>query len=401
MREQIWAFDQVSKEELLKRIDSLKDSMVKNQIDFGVLFENVDKFYFTATIQKGMVVVPVAGAPLFFVEKSIERARMESPLDIIPIGSDKEIRSILEGRGILGGVAGLELDVLPVSVFERLKRIVGFSRYADLSPPIRQLRMVKSPFELTQIRKSGQMITQVFEAAKEVVREGAREIDIDAALVARGRKLGHQGVLRMRGINQEMVLMTVQSGFTGAMFSYGDVPIAGAGVTPAVPGGSSLKRVERGIPVTIDYGGAYNGYITDETRILVVGELNERFKKPYDCAKEIIEDVMSNARAGVDCRDVYSRAYRTAEKAGLTSYFMGHGKGQVSFLGHGVGLEINELPVITGRHEQILQEGMVVAIEPKFILPGEGAVGIELDFIIHKQGVERVTDYPFEIVSLP
>jgi Xaa-Pro aminopeptidase len=401
MLEQVQAFDRVSKEELLKRIDGLKGLMAKEGIDFGVVFENVDKYYFTGTIQKSLLVIPVAGDPLFFVEKSVERAAMESPLDIIPIKSDKEIHQILHDRGLLDGTAGLELDVLPVSTFERLKRVVGFDRYADLAPLMRELRMIKSPFELTQIRKSGRMASHVFEAAKHVVREGVRELDIEAALVAEGRRLGHQGVLRMRGINREMNDMTVQSGFTGAIISYADVPIAGAGLTPAVPLGPTLKRVERGIPVTIDYGGGYNGYVTDETRVFVVGELKERFIKPYECALEIMEDAMAHVREGVDTTDVFARAYRIVEKAGLQDYFMGHGDGQVSFIGHGIGLEINELPVITARYKRVLREGMVFAFEPKFVFPGEGAVGIEVDFIVREEGVERVTADPLEIVCIP
>ena len=81
-------------------------------------------------------------------------------------------------------MAGLELDVLPVATFNRLKRNLGFDRYADLSPLIKELRMIKSAFELTQIRKSGQILSKIFREAKNVIREGVREIDIEAALVA-------------------------------------------------------------------------------------------------------------------------------------------------------------------------------------------------------------------------
>lgn len=400
MINQIGAFDPVPKEELLKRLEGLKRLMAQSGIDVGIVFQNVDKFYFTGTMQKGMLVVPVDDTPLFFIEKSIERGKMETPLDIIPIRSDKEIHKILLDKGYLKGVAGLELDVLPVATFERLKRVLGFGRYSDLAPLIRELRMVKSPFELIQMRKSGMMMSHVFAAAKNVVREGVSEIDIEATLVAEGRRLGHQGFLRMRGINQEMTNMTVQSGFTGAMASFADVPIAGAGVTPAMPQGSSFKKVERGIPVTIDYGGGYNGYITDETRVFVVGELEKRFQKPYECAREIIGDLMNYARAGIDCTDIFTRAYRIAEKAGIKDYFMGYGNGQVSFIGHGIGLEINELPVITARHKRVLKEGMVFAFEPKFVLPGQGAIGIEVDFIVREWGLERITADSFEIVHL-
>lgn len=400
MTEATGAWDRVPREELQQRIEGLQRLMVKERIDFAVVFQNVDKFYFTGTIQKGMLVIPVDGESLLFVEKSIERARMESPLDIIPIKNDKEVQKILHDKGILDGVAGLELDVLPVTTFERLKKVLGLDRCADVSPSIRKLRTIKSPFEIDQMRKSGLMMSHVFQAARSVVREGAREIDIDATLVAEGRRLGHQGFLRMRGINQEMTAMAVQSGFTGAMVTYADVPIAGAGITPAIPQGSSFKRVERGIPVTIDYGGGYNGYITDETRTYVVGELQERFRAPYECAREIIENAMVHVRAGMDSTDVYARAYRSVEKAGLQDYFMGHADGQVSFIGHGLGLEINELPVITARYRTALEEGMVFAFEPKFVLPGLGAVGIEVDFVVREHGLERITTDSFEIACL-
>ncbi len=400
MMDEAGAFDPVPKEELSKRMNGLKALMAKSGIDFGVIFQNVDEFYFTGTTQKGVLVVPLDGEPLFFLEKSIERGRRESPLDIIPIKKEKEIKAILQSKGLLRGVAGLELDVLPVTAFERLRRSLGFDRYADLAPCIREERMVKSPFELTQLRKSGSMMAPVFQAARQEVREGATEIDIEAALIGIGRRHGHQGFLRMRGINQEMTLMAVQAGYTGSMVTYADVPIAGAGITPAIPQGSSFKRVERGIPVTIDYGGGYNGYITDETRTFVVGKLAEPFQRFYQCSLEIIEDTMAYVKEGVECTDVFARAYRIVEKAGLQDYFMGHGDGQVSFIGHGIGLEINELPVITARHRRILTEGMVFALEPKFVLPGQGAVGIELDFIVRKDKLERLTNDSFKLVTV-
>ena len=141
---------------------------------------------------------------------------------------------------------------------------------------------MKSPFELEQVRRSGAICDAVFASAPAVVREGAREVDIDAALAAVGRRQGHQGFLRMRGFNQEMMNLYVTSGYTGTIGSSQDVPISGLGVTAALPQGSSTKTVERGIPVLIDYGGGYNGYITDETRSYVVGRLDETFLKPYE-----------------------------------------------------------------------------------------------------------------------
>jgi Xaa-Pro dipeptidase len=398
MLEQIGAFEKVPEKDLLKRMAGLKSLMAEARIDFALIWENVDRLYFTGTMQKGILVVPLDSEPLFFIEQSAERARMETPFDVIPVKNDKEIGGILSNKGTFRGTAGLELDVLPMAIFERLKSIIGFGCYTDVMPLIKELRIVKSPFEIEQIKKSGQMMSYVFKVAKDIIREGVTEIDIEAMLVAEGRKQGHQGFLRMRGINQEMMTLTVQSGFTGAVATYADVPIAGAGLTPAVPQGSSFKRVERGIPVTIDYGGGYNGYITDETRVFVVGRLKELFRKPYETARTIIDDAATWGREGVECTEIFSRAYRLVKKAHLQDNFMGYGEGQASFIGHGLGLEINELPVITAKHSCVLKEGMVFAFEPKFVIPGKGAIGVEVDFIVRCHGFERVTMDSADIV---
>ncbi len=400
MLKEVGVFDPVPKEDLIRRIDGLRRLMEDGGIDCALLVQNVDRYYFTGTMQKGIVVLPVDRDPLILVEKGSERAAGETPLAVTPIRSDRDIKGILGDRKILKGRVGLELDVLPVSVFDRLKRSIGFDRYADASDLIKEVRMVKSEYELTQIVKSGAMLAHVFAKAPEEVREGRTELEIEAGLVAEGRKIGHQGFLRMRGLNQEMMTLTVQAGYTGAVTTALDAPITGIGLTPAVPQGSSFKRVERGIPVTIDYGGGYNGYITDETRTFVVGELEEVFRKPYETARLIVEDILTFAGPGVDCRDIFTRASAMAKKAHLEEYFLGHGDGKVTFIGHGLGLEINELPVITGRHGRVLREGMVFAFEPKFVLPDRGAVGIEIDLIVTPGGVERVTTNSFDILRL-
>lgn len=172
------------------------------------------------------------------------------------------------------------------------------------------------------------------------------------------------------------------------------------GITPAVPLGSSFKIVEKGTPICIDYGGGYNGYVTDETYVFVIGTLNKIFRKPYETSREIIEDAAFYGKEGVDAAQLFNRAARKAKEAHLEDHFMGFGEGQVSFVGHGLGLEINELPVITPRHHTILREGMVFAFEPKFVLPGKGAMGMEVDFIVRKDRLERVTSIPLDIVHI-
>jgi Xaa-Pro dipeptidase len=390
--------DFTPKEEIEARLEGLRKRMALEDISFAVILQNVDLFYFTGTIQKGALIVPIDHPPLFFVEKSLYRAGVESPLEIIPIKKDKDIGSILNGKNVIKGKGGMELDVLPVTLFERWKSILSHDNMIDVSPLIKDLRLIKSVFEIAQIIKSGQILSHVFQKAKEIIKEGMREVDIDAALVAEMRRMNHQGFLRMRGFNQEMMCGYVTHGYSATISSNADVPISGLGLSPAIGQGASVNIVRRGTPVIVDFGGGYNGYVTDETRTYAVGELKDIFLKGYQVAREIIEEIMSFAGEGVDATELFVRALDRAKEAKLEKYFMGYGEGQVGFLGHGLGLEINELPVITPRHKTILKEGMVFACEPKFIFPGEGAVGIEVDFIVRKDGLQRVTDSPIDIV---
>ncbi len=393
-------FEPTPADEIQQRIAGLKKHMQEAGIDSCIIVQNVDLFYFTGTMQKGVLVVPSDGDAMFFVEKSLSRARAETPLPVIPLGSENTLTDAVRAAGISTGTAAMELDVVPVSVFERYRKLLGLDAVVNVTPLIKALRQIKSAYELEQVRRSGHIMRHVFARAREIITDGVTELQIDAELTAEGRRHGHQGFLRMRGLNLEMMTITVVAGYTGAAPSHSDVPVGGLGITPAMPLGSSLKRIEKGMPICIDYGGGYNGYITDETHVYVVGPLDEVFRKPYEISREIIEDAASYGREGVDVVELFQRAAARARKAGLEANFMGFGEGQVSFVGHGLGLEINELPVLTARHHTVLQEGMVFAFEPKFVLPGKGAIGAEVDFIVRKERLERVTDIPLDIVYL-
>ena len=390
--------DLTPKEEITSRIDKLRGGMTQKGIELAVILQNVDIFYFTGTLQRGVLVVSAEHGPAFFVEKSVFRAKMETPLEIIPIKRDKEVKDILAEKKMLHGKCAMELDVIPVALCERWKSILGKDSMEDLTQIIKDVRLVKSEFEIAQLRRSGEIVERVFEKAKDIIKEGVREVDIDAELYAEGRKWGHQGFLRMRGLNQEMMSIYVTHGYSTTITSGADVPISGIGLTHAIGQGASINTVKGGIPVIVDYGGGYNGYITDETRVYAAGPLKELFHKPYEVARDIIDETMGFTKEGTDATEVFAKAFARVKAAGLEEHFMGHGEGQVAFIGHGLGLEINEMPVITPRHKTVLKEGMVFAFEPKFIFPGEGAIGIEVDFIVRKNGLERITKTPVDIV---
>jgi Xaa-Pro aminopeptidase len=112
-----------------------------------------------------------------------------------------------------------------------------------------------------------------------------------------------------------------------------------------------------------------------------------------------MRDLESFGVPGAEIGEMYRRAVAIAEKTGLKDYFMGH-KHKVAFIGHGVGIELNEQPVIMERNKQQLEEGMTLAIEPKFVIPGVGAVGIENTYVVRPNGLENLTPYEESIQQL-
>ena len=387
-------------EEIRSRRIRFQRKMSENGIDLVLLLQNVDIFYFSGTIQKGYLFIPVEGEAVFFVQKDYERAIRETSLRCIKIESLKDLPTLARENALEGRRVGMELDVLPVSLFNRIKGIFKNWEMSDISPEIKEVRSVKSDFEIEQIKVSGRIIDEVFSQAGHHIREGVTELAVDGILTSIGRSHGHQGFLRMRGLNQEMMNIHVLSGRSGSTYSFCDTPLSGDGLTPAIAQGSSSRKIERGQPVVIDYGGGHNGYVTDETRTFVIGRLKGPLEKAYSVAIGIIEEMESHVRPGDSPLRIYEQALEGASQAGLADHFMGYGEGQVAFVGHGLGLEINEWPIIGRGYRKPLQEGNVFAFEPKFVFPGEGAVGIELDYIVREGGLERITRFPKKLIAL-
>jgi Xaa-Pro aminopeptidase len=226
---------------------------------------------------------------------------------------------------------------------------------------------------------------------REIIREGMTELEIDGHLALIARREGHMGILRMRGWNQEMTYAHVLSGESGATVSFLDSPHGGRGNTPAMAQGASFRRIGKNEPIGIDYGVGINGYLADQFRTFVIGDLPGELMRAHDCSVEVHYLFVKEAKPGVSCSDLYRLALKKAEKTGLGEHFMGYGEGKVRFVGHGLGLEIDEYPILAPRFNQRLEPGMVIALEPKFVFPGKGVVGLEDDYLVTATGIERLT----------
>lgn len=392
--------ERTPKEEIEKRIEHLQVTLKRAKVDSCLILQNVDLFYFSGTIQRSYLFIPTEEEPLLMVQKDLQRAREESPLkNIIPIERPKAISSILKRKGGLKQI-GLEFDVLPVNQLRQLEKMFPESNFVDISKAIKQIRMIKSSYEIGQLRQSAKILDEVFEFAKQILRPGMTEIEAEAHLIELGRSRGHQGMTRMRAWNQDMVNACVLSGNSGSVLTHLDVSVIGPGISPAFPQGSSFNLLERNVPIQIDFSIAYNGYITDGARTYVIGTLPKRLREAYQTALEIRNEIENIAKPGIPWSHLYYLASQMAEKRGLEDYFIGTKDQQAPFVGHGIGLEIDELPLLAKGFPQPLQSGMVFALEPKFIFPEVGAVALEDDYVVTESGVERLTHADDRIIVI-
>jgi Xaa-Pro dipeptidase len=387
-------------EEIAKRIKNLQTHLKKEKIESCLILQNVDLFYFSGTIQRSYLFIPDQGDPLLMVQKDIDRARKESPLKhILPIERPKAISQILKKHGGLKRI-GFECDVLPVSHFRQLEKMFPESEFVDISKTIKQVRMIKSPYEIGQLKHSAKILDEVFDYAKRVMKLGMTEIEAESHLIELGRLRGHQGLTRMRAWNQDMVNACVLSGNSGSVLTHLDVSVIGPGISPAFPQGSSYKRIKKNVPIQIDFSVAYDGYTTDGARTYVMGTLSKNLLKAYEVILEIRDEMENIAKPGVPCSHLYHLSSQIVRKRGLEDYFIGTKKDQAPFVGHGIGLEIDEFPLLARGFTQPLEIGMVFAFEPKFIFPELGVVALEDDYAVTEIGVERLTHADDNIIVI-
>lgn len=388
------------KEELEKRVARLQNLLKRDGIGGAIIVQNADLFYFAGTVQRSHLFVPAEGRPVFMVKKSLPRAREESSLDeVIPLDNIKDLPGVIASYGHKNiRVIGFELDVLPAALYLRYQKLFSPAEIVDVSHLIRTVRMIKSPYEIELLKEAARLNHTMFSRIKDFLREGITEVEFAGKLEAVYRSHGHQGFVRMRGFNQEIVYGHLMSGSNLAVPSFLDSPEGGSGVSASFPQGAGFKKIAGNEPVMVDYVGVYDGYMVDQARIFCLGRLPGKFTRAYDAAISIQEEIKRRARPGVACEELYNCAVSMASEYGLKDRFMGF-PNPAPFIGHGVGIELDELPILARGFKTHLEEGMVFAMEPKFIFP-DGEVGIENTFVVGKNGLETLTVFDENIQYL-
>ncbi len=390
------------KEEIEARHAMLRKKMDAEGMDAFLVAQKMDYFYLSGTAQDALLLVPLDGKPLLMVKRELERARIESPLeDVVGMESYRELSSLVrEHMGREPSVLGLEMDILPARDYFRFQSLFPGSRLVDGSQIIRDIRKIKSPFEIDFMRKAGDIGKKVYHEAKKILKQGMSEIEFGGHLEAVAKANGHEGLLRVRSFNYEAYSWHVLSGPTGGIVSQSDSPMGGLGLSPAFPVGASLRRMKAHEPILVDFGICYHGYQADETRMFSIGKMDRKFIDAYKACREIHDAVLSETHPGSDCESIFINTLKLAEKLGYKESYLGPPGLQTRFIAHGIGLELNEFPFLAQGHSYPLEEGMTFAMEPKIVFPGEGSVGVENTVLVTVKGYEILTPLEMDIFEV-
>jgi len=383
--------------ETKQRISAMQAMLAAKGLDGALFIYPIDVYYFSGTRQNSTLWIPAEGEPQLLVRKSLARARDESALaDIRPFPSGKDFPGLF-GEKIQK--IGFTFDVAPVQQLNYYSKLLPGREFVDISQLNRELRSVKSPYELELLRLCGSKLCSVFAQVPQFLKAGMREIDLAAEFEYRLRMSGNEGYVRMRSYNQELFMgLAVAAG--GLSYGFFDGAVTGRGLSNAAPHGASTDVIREDEPVLVDYTGVFNGYITDMTRIFVIGSLDPELYRAFDVALEIQSALQHALQPGAICEELFLMAANMAEQAGLGRNFMGMPGEQARFVGHGTGLELDEFPVIAQGFKVPLRIGQSIAIEPKFVIPGKGVIGIENTFCVTADGGEKLTGMPDDIVFL-
>ncbi len=396
-------FNKVPQSETENRISRFQQMLCARGISLALIRQNADLYYFSGTVQDAHLFIPAEGKPVMLVWRSLSRAADESPLEnIMPLEGLSRLADAVKDAGInMDGTLGLEMDVLPAFFYNfYTDRAWPGAKAYDISPLIRETRAIKSQWEIDQIRAACRQVAEAVETVPHVLKPGVTELELAAAVETKMRISGHPGYTRMRGWNQELGYGQFLSGGQGALPSWTNTPGGGQGVNPAFGISASSRRIQAHEPVIVDLGGSVNGYLCDQTRLFSIGDLPDHLKKASDATLELQLKIEEQLKPGTISGTIYDYALDFMSQLDYQAHFMGTGRDQVPFVGHGLGIEIDEYPFLARGNRMELCAGMVVAVEPKLIFPGEGLIGIEDTFLITEQGAERLTLSPQELRQL-
>lgn len=374
----------------------IQQAMRQEEADGCLLTMNMNLYYVSGQVFNGYFYLPAEGRPYWFVK----RLTVPETNQVHVIRKPEQMPELFRDLNLaMPRKLLLEKDELSYNECIRLQHVFRAEATGNASALIRHIRMIKTPWEIEQMRISARRHEAVYREIPACYRPGMRDVELQIEIEKRMRMHGSLGYFRAFGSNMDIFMGSLLAGENAGEPSPFDFALGGKGIHASGPLGANGTLLREGTTVMADMSGNYTAYQTDMTRVFSIGKLPDRAYRVHRVALEIQARMERTAKPGVSCAELYRDALAMAGQEGLKDCFMGTHL-QAKFVGHGVGLEINELPVLTTRSKDILQPGMTFAFEPKFVLAGIGAVGIENTFLVTDSGVEKMTLLDENIIEL-
>jgi Xaa-Pro aminopeptidase len=342
----------------------------------------VDMYWLVGNRQTGGVHVTKDGVTQY-VRNSLERARFESggsdaPHAVVP---HPRMSALAE---MLGDVPDLQLGRMTASDAHFLQSKLGGG--GDCTQLLWDLRETKSDWEIQMMRDSGRVQRQMFDAIASNGKEGMTEIELAALADEVSRAAGFAGHIRMRKWGMDCERVVIVSGENGSLPTFFDSAVGGAGPHPFAALGAGFKRIKRGEPVLVDIVHVHRGYVSDMTRMFSAGPLAPEWMQRLEDMSSIHDVVVGSLGAGEDCSEAWRKGTTLATELGHADHLMGQGSDQAKFLGHSIGLELDETPVVAASFNRPLPIGGTMAIEPK-VIHDDGAIGMEDCWVRTEEGM--------------
>ncbi len=386
----------LQKEEIKNRVQKVQKQIAHEQVDACIISSPVNLYYLNGYIFDGYMYILPDREPILFVKRPVNLQAENVEF----IRKPEQLPELLQKRNLTVPMRILlENDVLSYNAVSRFQKALCMPEMKSVSAFMRQIRSVKSESELQQIRKSALAHAKVYQQIPSLYKLGMTDLDLQIEIEYVMRREGSIGAFRSFGENMDIYMGSLLAGDNAEAASPFDFALGGRGIDPLLPLGSANKLLKPGTTIMIDMAGNYTPYLSDMTRTFSVGEIPEIAHRAHQLSISMHQEFMTFLKAGVACSDVYERAMEMVVENNMEEYFMGTTQ-QAKFIGHGVGLEINEPPVFAPRSREVLQKGMAIALEPKFVLPGIGAVGIENTYFVTQTGLEKVTICEEKIIVL-
>ncbi len=385
--------------EITARTRNIQHELRQKDIDGLFVVQRVDLFYFSGTSQNGFMYIPAEGEPLLFIKQYLPRAQQESCLtNILKIESIKDIPGLIsEWFGRLPQTLGFELDVVPVNDFYFYRSLFKAKQCVDASPRILAVRRIKTAWEIAQMENTAEMTHRTYEYMQEIIRPGLTEMEFAGMFETFARKLGHGARIRVRHYQTEGYPWHILSGPSGSLPGLLDSPASGEGTSAAFPVGAGSKKLRAHEPIMVDLGSVLNGYHMDETRMFAIDAMPAKALQICRAAIEIHDRIIEKAKPGAILGELFDDSVQLAAKLGLAEPYLGAPGHKVSFIGHGIGLEIIEPYIIARNRTDRLEPGMTFALEPKFVYANEFTAGVESVAVVTEKGSRLISKVPVEV----